>query len=68
MLPLDLKILFSNLTLMDISFEASKMKMVDLASKVGFQTKYGKSAVRKFLHSGHVTSIIIAHYDTMQPI
>ena len=53
---------------MDISFEASKMKMVDLASKVGFQRKYAKSAVRKFLHSGHVTSIIIAHYDTMQPI
>ena len=34
-----LKILDSNLTLMDISFEASKIKLVEQASEVGFRRK-----------------------------
>ena len=39
LLPFNLKILFSNSTLMDISFEASKIKLVNWAGIVGFWRK-----------------------------
>ena len=39
MLPTDLKILFSKLTLMDLSFDASKIKSGDRNPEVGFWRK-----------------------------
>ena len=39
LVPFNLKILFPNLTLMDISFEASKIKLVKWAGTIGFPRK-----------------------------